>query len=129
MSSGLELYESRVSRLDLADGTARLHFSHAYIYKAKGTPGRDPGTGWSQEAELVMEEAVIDAPLPPLPNMIAGGFLELEGERHEVIPLPLAAEGSGRLHLVFDDGSVLDIAGNRPAIHLLGKAIALEDFT
>lgn len=85
---------------------ARVHFSQAYIHKSKGKPGRDPATVWSQEAELVLLEAAASGPLPPLPNLIAEGFLEVGGIRHELIPLPFKRKVGARLHLQFADGSV-----------------------
>lgn len=128
MSMGLELYESRVNRVDHADGVLTLHFSHAAIYNAKGAPGQDPGTTWSQEAVLSLSDATLSAPGPMLPNMIADGFLETDGERYEVIPVPLGERRVGHIHLEFDDGSVLDARGSHPVVALLGNAIRLEDF-
>ena len=40
---GLELHDSRVSRIDLLNRVAAIHFSHGYIHKSKGMPGRDRG--------------------------------------------------------------------------------------
>lgn len=128
MSVGLELYESRISRVDHAEGMVTLHFSHAAIYNAKGIPGRDPGTTWSQEAVLSLADATLATPGPTLPNMIADGFLDADGKRYEVIPVPLGDRARGRIHLEFTDGSVLEASGIRPTIALLGNAIHLEDF-
>ena len=127
MSSGLELHDSRVSRIELVDGTAMIHFSHAYIHKSKGKPGRDLGTGWSQEAELVLWEAAVSCPLPPLPNTISEGFLEVGGIRHEIIPLPFKRKVGARLYLLFVDGTETEIVGKKPILELLGTPIYLED--
>ena len=129
MSSGLELHDSRVSRIELVDGAAMIHFSHAYIHKSKGKPGREPGTGWSQEAELVLWEAAASGPLPPLPNTISEGFLEVGGIRHDLIPLPFKRKVGARLYLLFVDGAQTEIVGNKPVIELLGRPIYLEDFS
>lgn len=128
MRSGLELYDSRVSQIELADGVATIAFSHAYIHKSKGTPGKDPGTGWSQEVRLVMLEAQTPGPLPSLPNTISEGFLEVGGIRHEIIPLPFMRKVGARLHLVFVDGATIEVTGKRPFVELLGTPIYLEDF-
>ena len=129
MSSGLELADSRVSYLIHEDGIAVVHFSFAYIFKSKGKPGRDPGTGWSQEAELVFQDAKLSDPLPPLPNPIADGYLEVGGIKHEIIPLPFKRKVRATLNLVFVDDLELLIDGDKPILELLGKAIYLEDFT
>jgi len=125
----LELHDSRVSCIELLDGLAMIHFSHAYVHKSKGTPGRDSGTGWSQEAKLVLWGATASAPLPALPNTISEGFLEVGGIRHELIPLPFKRKVGAKLYLTFIDSVQTVIAGNRPLIELLGTPIYLEDFS
>ena len=128
MRSGLELHDSRVSQIGLLDGVATIHFSHAYIHKSRGTPGRDRGTGWSQEALLVLSEAQTSRPLPMLPQTISEGFLEIGGIRHEVIPLPFKRKVGARLNLAFVDGMGVELVGTRPVLELLGAPIYLEDF-
>lgn len=129
MSSGLELHASRVSQIDLVDGVTAIYFSHAYIHKSKGTPGRDSGSGWSQEARLVLSETKYQQPLPLLwPNTIAEGFLEVGGIKHEIIPLPFKRKVGVNLYFSFIDGTELKLSGIRPFIELSGKPIYLEDY-
>lgn len=128
LSSGLELHDSRVSQIELFDGVATIYFSHAYIHKSKGTPGRDRGTGWSREARLVLSDVRAPERSPSLPNTISEGFLEVGGIRHEIILLPFKRKVGARLYLVFVDGPDLEIIGDRPFIELLGTPIYLEDF-
>ena len=127
LRSGLELHDSRVSRMELSDGVAVIHLSHGYIHKSTGTPGKDRGTGWSQEARLVLSEAETSGPLPPLPNTISEGFLEVGGIRHELIPLPFKRKVGAKLYLVFVDAFQIEIVGKRPFVELLGAPIYLED--
>jgi hypothetical protein len=129
MTSALELYDSRVSRIDEANGIVSVHFSHAYIHKSSGAPGKSAGTGWSQEAVLTLFEVGALPELPPLPNTIAEGFLEVGGIRHELIPLPFKRKVGARLVLVFVDGAQIEIVGDMPVIELKGSAIFLEDFS
>ncbi|HWS03434.1 MAG TPA: hypothetical protein VN448_08570 [Gammaproteobacteria bacterium] len=129
MASALELYDSRVSRIDEANGIVSVHFSHAYIHKSSGAPGKSAGTGWSQEAVLTLFEVGALPELPPLPNTIAEGFLEVGGIRHELIPLPFKRKVGARLVLVFVDGAQIEIVGDMPVIELKGSAIFLEDFS
>ncbi|MGA7801021.1 MAG: hypothetical protein WCC36_09435 [Gammaproteobacteria bacterium] len=128
MSSALELADSRVSDIEVADGVATIRFSHAYIHKSRGKPGCTPGTGWSQQAVLVMGEAVVSGPLPPLPNTVSEGFLDVGGIHHELVPLPFKRRVPARLALMFADGTWVDISGNRPIIELLGAPVYLEEF-
>lgn len=127
MSSALELYDSRVGHIEDQDGIVSVHFSHAYIHKSSGAPGKRAGTGWSQEAVLTLFGVTSLSELPPLPNTISEGFLEVGGIRHERIPLPFKRKVTARLVLVFVDGSRVEILGDRPVIELKGSAIYLED--
>ena len=129
MSSGLELADSRVDYVTQEEGVFVVHFSFAYIYRSKGKPGRDPGTEWGQEAELILQNAELSGPLPPLPDTIADGYLEVGGIKHEVVPLPFQRKARAKLKLMFADGSEIEIDGDKPVIELLGKPIYLEDFT
>lgn len=129
MSDGLELHDSRVDHIEWDDGAAVVHFSLAYIHKSKGKPGRDPGTVWSQEADLILLDARVSEPWPTLPNAIAEGFLEVGGIRHELIPLPFHRKVGARLNLKFSDGTKLEIVGKRPVVELLGLPQFLEDFS
>lgn len=128
MNSVLELYGSRVSHIYLEDGEAVVTFSHAYIIRSGGKPGKDPGSGWSQEAELIFEDAIVSDPLPPFPNTISDGFLQVGGVKHELIPIPFKRKVGGILKLTFEDGTTVEIIGKKPILELSGKPIKLEDF-
>ncbi len=127
MSRALELSDSHVSFIDLRDGNATIFFSHAYIHKSKGRPGRDAGIGLSQAAELVLLDVTVFGPLPSLPINIAAGFLEVGGIKHELIPLPFKRKVAAILSLEFVDGSVVTIAGLKPGLELLGRPTYLEE--
>jgi hypothetical protein len=129
LANALELYDSRVSHIEESDGIVQVHFSHAYIHKSSGAPGKSAGTGWSQEAVLTLFEVGALPELPPLPNTIAEGFLEVGGIRHELIPLPFKRKVAARFVLVFVDGAQIEIVGAMPVIELKGNAIFLEDFS
>ena len=129
MSSGLELHDSRVSQIELLDGMATITFSHAYIHKSKGSPGKGRGSGWSQEAQLILLEAHgQQSPELLLPNTIFDGYLEVGGIRHTVIPLPFKRKVRAILSLIFIDGGAIEFSGTRPFIELLGTPIYLEDY-
>ena len=126
--SGLELHDSRIDAVEIFDADTHVHFSHAYIHKSKGTPGRDSGSGWSQEAVLIIAGAANTGQLPRLPNTIADGYLEVGGIKHTLLPLPFTRKASVTLSLVFADDTSLELSGRGAAVELLGKAIYLEDF-
>lgn len=123
MKSGLELPDSRVSNVEVVDGVVAIYFSNANIHKSRGTPGKDEGSEWAQEARLVLSEVDADFELPSLPATVADGYLEIGGIRHTVIPLPFKRKVAGRLFLTFMDGRELEIVGQRPYIELGGRPI------
>jgi len=128
MASQLELHDARLSSLQWKNEMIEVHFSYAHIHKTKGSPGRDTGKGWSQEAVLRLEQAKPYTILPPLPGTIIDGYLESDGNRYELLPLPFERNGPAHLHLDLSDGSSLDILGNDPQIRLEGEKVFLEDY-
>ena len=126
MGSALELFEARVSYLRAVDGAMEIHFSYACIHKFIGLPGRESGRSWSQEAVLVLQDAEVVEPLPTLPNEVSDGYLEVGGERYELIPLPFERTGPAVLHLEFIDGTTLDVRGVHPLFALLGEKVFFE---
>lgn len=127
MNSALELFDSHVGFINSWDGNATIFFSHAYIHKSKGRPGREAGHGFSQEAQLVLLDVTVSGSLPPLPRIIAEGFLEVGGIKHELIPLPFSRKVAAFLSLEFTDGSIVTIAGQKPNLELLGRPTYLEE--
>ncbi len=74
-----------------------------------------------------MEEATLSGTLPPLPNTISNGFLEVGGVKHELIPLPFKRKVAAILRLTFTDGTEITIVGQKPILELLGQPIFIED--
>jgi len=129
MHPGLDLYDSRIDHIRTDSGTARVFFSLAYIHRSRIHRGRDSGSFLCQEAELVVHDASISGAICRFPNTVEEGVLEIGGVRYDgVIPLPFKRRGAVTIQLRFVDGSVLEVAGTRPAIELLGRPIHLEGY-
>lgn len=129
MGSQFELFDARLSDVRFLERRVELHFSYAHIHKTVGLPGRDTGKGWTQDTILTLEGAELEEPLPPLPNTIAEGYLEVYGERYELIPLPFLKEGPALLRLEFIDGNTVELRGMSPAIKLEGEKIFIEGYS
>jgi hypothetical protein len=133
MNQMIELHDSNIAVSWFDYGSAIIIFSHAYIHRSEGEPGKDSGTGWSQRAELVIGEAV-EIKLPPAwPCKIYDGFWELNGVVHEnEIPLPFVGEGKVRLKLDIADGDdnfmSVEFVGKDAQLTLLGEARYVEEF-
>jgi len=132
MSTALELSGARVDRIEITDDAAVVHFPHVYVHrsrgKSRGRPGRGHGSGWSQEAILTLRAPVSADNLPPLPDTVADGWLEVGGIRHEMIPLPFRRKVPGRLFLALDGGARVDITGHAPLLELVGAPKFLQDY-
>ncbi len=127
MNRALELFESRVDRLSARDGELHVHFSHGYIHQTRGEPGSDPGTAWSQELVIVMDQARVENDAVRLPDDIVAGWLEAGGVRYELVPLPFSRPGEVRLRLELRGGSVLQASGRGVSVRLLDAPIFLEN--
>ena len=128
MGNALELHDSRISNIELDHGLVTIHFSHAYIHKSKGKPGRDSGTGWSQEADLILYGVTLLKPFPELLGTISEAYLEVGGIKHELVPLPFKRKVVARFWARFENGFEVEIMGNTPIIELHGIALYLEDY-
>lgn len=126
MGNLLELYQARLSRIEESEGFLFLHFSFAHIHKTVGEPVRDTREGWSQEVILSLENPQDITHFPSLPNSVVDGYIETNGKRYELIPLPFQREGSCLLHLEFLDETMLDIYAYNPTIHLEGDKVKLN---
>ena len=134
MNQSIELHDSKLATIAFTDGRATIVFSHAYIHRSAGKPGRDPGTGWSQRAELIFERsAAVDLP-GSWPCTISEGQLELNDiVRDNEIPIPLHHQGQVKLKLglLEFNGAFknLEITGTNAQLRLLGEAQYVEEFS
>jgi hypothetical protein len=120
----LELHDTRLVSISEHDGTVRLRVS-AYVHVSTGRPGRDVGTGWSQELELAIAGAVIESRPTDLPMWILDGSLQIDGAPEELVALPLDRAGKIRLDLVGAEGRLL-VSGDRIAAEELAHAQFVE---
>jgi len=128
MGSQLELYQARLSHIEDTDSLLALHFSFAHIHKTVGKPWRDTEEGWSQEVILLLERPQSIKHLPELPNSVADGYIETDGTRFELIPVPFQHDGPCLLHLEFIDGTMLDVYAYNPMIRLEGDKVKLDSY-
>src|ERR1700694_1017004 len=120
----LELHDTRVVSISEDGGTVRLRVS-AYVHVSTGRPGRDVGTGWSQDLELAIAGAAIEARPTALPMWILEGSLQVDGAAEELVALPLDRAGAIRLDLLGAEGRLL-VAGDRLAAEELADAQFVE---
>src|SRR5262249_911605 len=134
MNQSIELHDSKLAAIGFADGRATIVFSPAYIHRSHGKPGRDPGTVWTQDAELIIDVAT-EINLPSSwPCAISDGQLQLNDLllKNE-IPIPLHHVGNVRLKLGLlefnGNFKAVEVKGANARLRLLGEAKYLEEFS
>jgi hypothetical protein len=123
----MALHDSKLLRWELrgTDLVARLD---AYVHVSLGVPGKEKGTGWSQELSLLVRNArVADEAPRELPLWITGGSVEVAGENLILVPVPLETAAAVRVELA-GSGGTLAVSGDGLTLTALGEARFVERF-
>ncbi len=108
---------------------ATIRFAPAYLHKSDGRPGIDPGTGWTQDAVLILDGGTVLGTVPFLPCDVSDGAIVVGGRGHpNTIPLPLETSAAVEVKLLFTSGDEVVIRGHGAQLELLGQPNYVEDF-
>ena len=125
----IELHDSTIENLLRESVKVTILFSPAYVHKAKGEPGIDPGSGWLQKSALIIGSGEISGALPEFPTDISCGDMILDGVKSEnLIPIPFSFSGDFRLHLTFVSGNKVVVTGSSANLVLYGEPEYLDEF-
>jgi hypothetical protein len=126
----IEIHDSILAAISFSQGEARLHFASVYIHESEGAPGRDPGTGWTQEAILRIDNARVEGSFFKFPVSLSDGNIQLGGQPFDnEIPVPLRHNGSIALRLIGgENGEVVSFTGSGAELELLGEPEYVEEF-
>jgi hypothetical protein len=123
----IEIHDSVLDALSLDNGDAVLHFSHLYIHESEGVPGFDAGTGWSQEGNLTIRNAVVEGSFSEWPADLHKGQIAVDETVYEnEIPISLNVQGKIELRLQSWSDVIL-IIGKGAKLELVGEATYLEE--
>lgn len=129
MNACIELHDSRMHGVVAPGGSVVVQFRPAYVHRSEGRPGIDPGTGWVQDFDLVVSEAVLVSTFTELPRDLWDGSLSVGDEVFEnEIPLPLDLRGAVRFSAEGSNGERLAIQGARATAEPVGEARYVEEF-
>lgn len=118
----IELHDSHVSSIVLDHGVATVRLRPAYVHR--------DGKGWNQDADIVIRESTVETTQVEFPATIADGSLQTEkGPYHNLLNLPLAADGPVSLKLEFFSAKVSAVRGTSVEVVLVGAPVFLEDVT
>ncbi len=120
-SSSIELPGSSIQRVEVRGDEVRILFAPARLIKTM--TGSVERTQWTQEGELIFEQANLVSPLPALPAICDGGDV---GENvytyRDMIPIPLASQGRAYCKLKLASGDLLAVEGSAVRLVMEGTA-------
>ena len=94
MNSAIELHDSTIAAVDRIRSSVVIRLAPAYVHRSEGQPGIDATTGWHQDFDLVISDAVVESCPKELNCWIADGNIAVGDTLHDNwIPLPFACAG------------------------------------
>jgi len=126
----IEIHDSILAAVSFLQGVAQLHFASVYIHQSEGVPGRDAGSGWTQEAILRIDNARVEGSFFKFPTSLSDGNIQLGSQTFDnEIPVPLRHNGSIALRLIGSEGGeVVSFTGSGAELELLGEPEYVEEF-
>ena len=123
LNSSIEIHDSFLNSVETVGKQLELTIE-AYIHKSKGKPGVDPGTGWTQNVLLTIEDGSFDGNIKNIPWDLADGTLQINDQVSDnMIPIPLDQSGQIELTLIDKKSGYRFVArGNRISLKLLGES-------
>ena len=116
----IELHDSDVSSIVIDNGVATVRLRSAYVHR--------DGKGWSQDADIIIREAIIETTQVAFPARIDDGSLQTEkGPYTNLLELPLAVDGPVSLELTFLLGDSCAVRGKSVQVDLIGAPVFVED--
>jgi hypothetical protein len=116
----IELHDSDVFSISLDHGIATVRLRPAYVHR--------DGKGWNQDADIVIRESTLEGTQAEFPATIADGSLQTEnGPYHNLLELPLSADGRVSLNIEFFSGNIATVRGRSVEVILFGAPVFIED--
>ena len=116
----IELHDSVVGSATIVEDALVIDFTPAYVHR--------DGKGWVQDARLVLRGAVVEPFDIECPVEVSDGEMETsKGPYHNVLILPLQADGPVSLRIEFCSGAILRATGQSVDVELLGTPTYVED--
>jgi len=127
----IEIHDSVLAGVSFSQGEAQLHFSSVYVHHSEGVPGRDAGSGWTQEAILRINNATVEGSFLEFPVDLSDGKIQLGNQTLDnEIPVPLRHKGpfALRLRAMWQEQRVVSFTGSGAELELLGEPEYVEEF-
>ena len=122
----MEFHDSRILSMRRDGADLRIRVS-AYIHVSEGEPGRDAGTGWIQEMDLVLSDVQVHSAPAQETGDISTGRVRV-GDRTLENELPLPFDHAGEVRLELETlGGQLTVVATRLAALEIGEPRFVED--
>ena len=129
MNSEVEIHDSTLASITPDGRDLVLCLAPAYVHRSAGRPGIDQGSGWLQDIDLVISEAVVESSPSDFPvDLSEGSFTDGEVRWDNSIPLPLAVWGAVSLTVMTCRGEILAVRGTGASVVTRGDARYVEEF-
>ena len=122
----IEFHDSELLFVRREGPNLRVRVS-AYVHVSDGEPGRDSGTGWTQDVDFILRDALVETAAPAGKLELADGRLRIDDRLLEnLVPLPFEDVGAVKLEL---DGIGGKFCATATSLSLLeaGEARFVED--
>ena len=127
-SSSIELHDSHVAGIALSGDCVIVHLRPAYVHRSEGRPGIDPGSGWVQDLDMVVSEAMLVSRFSKMSRDLDDGSLSVGNEVFEnIVPLPIDVRGAVCFSAVSQSERLI-IQGTRATVVSIGDARYVEPF-
>jgi hypothetical protein len=128
LNEAIELHDSTLGRVEHDSLEVRIYLTPAYVHKSAGEPGVAPGTGWTQDAVLVIRDGVLEGRLPEMPCELTDGIIAVGIDNwRNCIPLPFEHRGTVKLDLVIMWGGEFTVRGKAIRVTLTGEPKYVEE--
>ena len=85
----IEFHDSELLFVRREGPNLRVRVS-AYVHVSDGEPGRDSGTGWTQDVDFILRDALVEIAAPAGKLELADGRLRIDDRLLEnLVPLPV----------------------------------------
>jgi len=116
----IELHDSELSVIEHYGDSIHVYLTPAYIHR--------DGKGWTQDVEIIFDEAAVEGDVAALPATIADGHMQTKlGPYHNLLSIPFATDGPVNLELELMSGAVVAINGNGVKHEFKGEPLFIEE--
>ena len=127
-NAAVEFHDSKLGAIETESDKITIRFQPAYVHRSEGVPGIDAGTGWSQDAVMVLDGCTFSGNVAETPMAIWDGTFTVGDQAFNgYVPVPFDRVGDVQVSITLLDGSEIRISAKQVHFELLGDPTFVED--